>query len=84
MRRITDASELRRISSALLGTVDIVADAADLATDFRTIMGAALGKGVGDVALLRTFYLEKIGADMTRQREIAASAAYKEGDTAPR
>jgi hypothetical protein len=44
-------NELRRISSALLGTVDIVADAADLATDFRTIMGAAMGKGVGDVAL---------------------------------
>jgi hypothetical protein len=44
-------NELRRISSALLGTVDIVADAADLATDFRTIMGAAMGKGVGDIAL---------------------------------
>jgi von Willebrand factor type A C-terminal domain/von Willebrand factor type A domain len=43
--------ELRSISSALLGTVDIVADAADLATDFRTIMGAAMGKGVGDIAL---------------------------------
>lgn len=43
--------ELRRISSALLGTVDIVADAADLATDFQAIMGAAMGRSMADVAL---------------------------------
>ncbi|GAA3069607.1 VWA domain-containing protein [Pseudonocardia yunnanensis] len=43
--------ELRAIASALLGTVDIVADPADLAGDFRSLMGAAMGKGVADVAL---------------------------------
>jgi hypothetical protein len=43
--------ELRAIASALLGTVDIVADPADLAADFRSLMGAAMGKGVADVAL---------------------------------
>jgi hypothetical protein len=43
--------ELRAIASALLGTVDIVADPADLAADFRSVMGAAMGKGVADVAL---------------------------------
>ncbi len=43
--------ELRAVSSALLGTVDIVADAADLAADFRAIMGAAMDKGMADVAL---------------------------------
>ncbi|MGH3753814.1 MAG: VWA domain-containing protein [Pseudonocardiaceae bacterium] len=43
--------ELRAISSALLGTVDIVANPADLAADFRAIMGAAMGKVAADVAL---------------------------------
>lgn len=35
-----------------------------------------------DVAVLRKAYLEKIGGEMARQREIVASAAYKEGDPA--
>jgi hypothetical protein len=43
--------ELRAIASALLGTVDIVANPADLAADFEAVMGAAMGKGVADVAL---------------------------------
>lgn len=43
--------ELRAISSALLGTVDIVANPSDLAADFRAIMGAAMGKVLADVAL---------------------------------
>lgn len=43
--------ELRRISSALLGTVDIVADPADLEADFRAMTTAAMGKAVADVAL---------------------------------
>jgi hypothetical protein len=43
--------ELRAISSALLGTVDIVANPSDLAADFRAIMGAAMGKSLADVAL---------------------------------
>jgi len=43
--------ELRTISSALLGTVDIVAKATDLADDFRAIMNAAMDKRVADVAL---------------------------------
>jgi hypothetical protein len=43
--------ELRAIASRLLGSVDIVADPAHLATDFRTIMGEAMGKSVADVAL---------------------------------
>lgn len=33
-----------------------------------------------DVAVLRKAYVQKLGADMDRQREILASAAYKEGD----
>jgi proline iminopeptidase len=33
-----------------------------------------------DAAVLRKAYLEKLGADMNRQREILASAAYQKGD----
>ena len=33
-----------------------------------------------DTAVLRKFYLQKLGADMDRQRAIMATAAYKEGD----
>jgi hypothetical protein len=43
--------ELRRISTALLGTVDIVPDPAGLAADFSGLMTAAMGKQVADVAL---------------------------------
>ncbi|TWF81252.1 von Willebrand factor type A domain-containing protein [Pseudonocardia hierapolitana] len=43
--------ELRTIATAMLGTVDIVADPADLAADFRSIMGEAMGKSVADLAL---------------------------------
>ena len=43
--------ELRAISSALLGTVDIVADPADLADDFAAIMRASMGKSIPELTL---------------------------------
>lgn len=43
--------EVRRIASRLLGTADIVAEPDHLAADFEGIVGTAMGKGVGDVAL---------------------------------
>ncbi|MFI6445116.1 VWA domain-containing protein [Kitasatospora sp. NPDC050543] len=43
--------ELRKISSALLGSVDIVAEPSGLAEDFRAMMENAMGKQVADVAL---------------------------------
>jgi hypothetical protein len=46
-----EVAELRRVSTALLGTVDIVADPAGLAADFRAMMESAMGKGVADVSL---------------------------------
>jgi hypothetical protein len=46
-----NVSELRRIATALLGTVDIVADPTHLARDFETMMREAMGKTVADVAL---------------------------------
>jgi hypothetical protein len=44
-------AELRRISTALLGTVDIVPDPAGLSADFEQMMQTAMGKEVADVAL---------------------------------
>jgi hypothetical protein len=44
-------SELRRIASALLGSVGIVVDPSDLAADFRSMMETAMGKGTASVSL---------------------------------
>jgi von Willebrand factor type A C-terminal domain/von Willebrand factor type A domain len=44
-------SELRKISTALLGTVDIVPDPAGLAADFREMMRGAMSKRLPDVLL---------------------------------
>ena len=46
-----EVGELRKISSALLGTVDIVPDPAGLAADFAAMMENAMGKQVADVVL---------------------------------
>ncbi len=46
-----NVEELRKISSALLGTVDIVANPDGLAADFEAMMKTAMGKEVADVAL---------------------------------
>jgi hypothetical protein len=46
-----EVKELRTISTALLGTVDIVPDPAGLAADFAAMMQTAMGKQVADVSL---------------------------------
>ncbi len=46
-----EVSELRKVSSTLLGTVDIVPDPAGLAADFEAMMRTAMSKQVADVAL---------------------------------
>jgi hypothetical protein len=43
--------ELRKIATALLGTVDIVPDPEGLAADFEAMMQASMAKEVADVAL---------------------------------
>ena len=43
--------ELRSISSALLGTVDIVADPEDLADDFAAMMRTSMSKSIPDLTL---------------------------------
>jgi hypothetical protein len=44
-------SELRRIASRLLGSIDIIAEPEDMATDFRSLIEAAMGKSTGNVSL---------------------------------
>ena len=46
-----EVEELRAISSALLGTVDIVAEPADLADDFAAMMRASMSKSIPDLTL---------------------------------
>ena len=44
-------SELRRIASRLLGTVDIIPEPESMADDFRAMMRTAMGKATRNVAL---------------------------------
>jgi VWA domain-containing protein len=46
-----EVSELRKVSTALLGSVDIVVDPAGLAADFEELMRGAMSKALPDVAL---------------------------------
>ncbi|WP_067799446.1 VWA domain-containing protein [Actinomadura formosensis] len=46
-----EVAELRKVASAMLGGVDIVADPAGLVADFQAMTEAAMGKSVADVAL---------------------------------
>jgi hypothetical protein len=46
-----EVSELRTVSTTLLGTVDIIPDPAGLAADFAAMMENAMGKQVADVSL---------------------------------
>jgi von Willebrand factor type A C-terminal domain/von Willebrand factor type A domain len=46
-----EVEEMRRIATTLLGTVDIVAEPADLQADFQAMIEQAMGKATGDVSL---------------------------------
>jgi len=46
-----EVSELRRVSSALLGTVELIREPAQLAADFAAMAQNAMGKQVADIAL---------------------------------
>ena len=70
--------ELRAISSALLGTVDIVADPADLVDDFAAMMRASMAKSIPDLTLrlwtpagARVAFVKQVAptvADLTQRR----------------
>jgi von Willebrand factor type A C-terminal domain/von Willebrand factor type A domain len=46
-----EVAELRRIASALLGSVDIIAQPAEMEADFRAMVESAMRRGTADVAL---------------------------------
>ena len=59
-------SELRRIASRLLGTVDIIPDPEGMAEDFRTMMRTAMGKSTGSLSL-RLWTPQGAGVAFVRQ-----------------
>jgi len=59
-------AELRKISTALLGTVDIVVDPAGLAADFEEMMRGAMSKQLPDV-LLRVWTPQSAEAKFVKQ-----------------
>jgi hypothetical protein len=59
-------SELRKISTALLGTVDIVPDPAGLAADFQEMMRGAMSKQLPDV-LLRVWTPQQVTVRFVKQ-----------------
>ena len=73
-------SELRRIASRLLGTVDIIPDPEGMAEDFRTMMHSAMGKTTGNVSL-RLWTPQ--GAAVAFVRQVAPSIEELTGRAAP-
>ncbi|MEV3871547.1 VWA domain-containing protein [Streptomyces sp. NPDC049906] len=65
-----EVKEVTGIASALLGSADIVADPAGLCADFTRMMGAAMGKGVADVALR---LWTPVGAEVAFVKQVAPS-----------
>ena len=63
-----DVAELRGIATALLGSVDLIADPADMAADFQAMMQTAMGRGIAD-AKLRVWAPQ--GAELLFVRQVA-------------
>jgi hypothetical protein len=61
-----EVSEMRKISTALLGTVDIVPDPAGLAADFEEMMRGAMSKQLPDV-LLRVWTPQQVTVQFVKQ-----------------
>jgi von Willebrand factor type A C-terminal domain/von Willebrand factor type A domain len=61
-----EVSELRKISTALLGSVDIVVDPAGLAADFEELMRGAMSKQLPDV-LLRVWTPQSAAVKFVKQ-----------------
>ena len=68
-----EVSELRRIASRLLGTVDIIAHPRDMAEDFRSLMQNAMGKSTGNISL-RVWTPQ--GATVAFVRQVARTSAW--------
>jgi hypothetical protein len=82
-----EVAELRKVSSVLLGTVDIVAEPGGLADDFRAMMAGAMGKQVADVALrvwtpanAAVKYVKQVAPDVTDLSDRRTEAGPRAGD----
>ncbi len=73
-----DVSELRTVATALLGTVDIVADPEDLAADFAAMMDSSQARALPDVRLRlwapQGATLESVRQVAPEVRDLTASA----------
>jgi len=67
-----DVNELRGIADALLGTVELIADPADMAADFQAMMQTAMGRGIAD-AKLKVWAPQ--GAELLFVRQVAPTVA---------
>jgi hypothetical protein len=67
-----EVEQLRRISSALMGTVDIVAQPDDLDDDFRQMMQASMSRGIADV---RVRVWAPQGSQLLFVRQVAPTVA---------
>ena len=63
-----EVNELRGIASALLGSVDIIAEPSEMAAAFRQMMEASMGRGVADARL--RFWAPQ-GAEVMFVRQVA-------------
>ncbi|MCW2493490.1 MAG: von Willebrand factor [Frankiales bacterium] len=62
-----DVNELRGRATAMLGSVDLIADPTEMAADFRTMMQTAMSRGVAD-AKLRVW--APLGAEVLFVRQV--------------
>ena len=81
-----NVSELRRIATALLGTVDIVADPSGLVDDFRSMMQSSMARQVGQVAL-RIWTPQRVAIAMVlqvwpEQLSLGSGVSNENGDAA--
>ncbi|HLY83068.1 MAG TPA: VWA domain-containing protein [Acidimicrobiales bacterium] len=73
-------SELRLVATELLGTVDLIADPAQMEADFEQLMRSAMGRGVADVTL-RVWAPQ--GAEVLFVRQVSPSIDDLSGRRAP-
>jgi hypothetical protein len=85
-----EVSELRKIASALLGTVDIVPRPEELESVFRTLMEEAMGKATADVALrlwtpqgARVAFVKQVAPTVEDLSDRAVQARKPDGDLDP-
>ena len=85
-----EVDELRKIASALLGTVDIVPQPEGLENEFRSLMEAAMGKATADVSLRlwtpqgsRVAFVKQVAPTVEDLTDRATQAHKPEGDPDP-